>query len=369
MKSNRFGVVIIIILAILSVSLALISPLFLNEKVGKAGKVEQGEKAEKAGKAGKVEHNEKIEKTAVDDAGLRDTLITAKGTVESEEEIEVSNQVMGIISEVRVREGDRVKKGQPLVLFNTSKIITRIRLSEAMHKEATAHLRELQVGSRNEDIEMARSRVNRAKVIYEKAKDEYERQKRLYQKEAATHRELDEAEEKMCVALEDCNESKAQLNKLLAGVREEEIEQARAAVEKTTSELRYYQAIVKDYTILSPIDGVVTERFQDAGEVVNIGTPILKLVNPQKLRVRAELEETDAGKVMEGQAVDVSTDAYKDKIYHGKVSRVFPVLKGYTLKTFDPGAAYDVKAQDIYAQLDDFSGLKDGMTVTVRFLK
>ena len=132
---------------------------------------------------------------------------------------------------------NQVKKGQLLVVLDDCKIMTRIKLTEAKLKEARAHHRELEMGYRDEDIQMAKSKVKRADIIHDKAKNEYERQKRLYQKEAATKVDLEKAEEKMKVAAAELNESIANHEKFLKGARKEEIERAESVVEKITSEL------------------------------------------------------------------------------------------------------------------------------------
>ena len=127
--------------------------------------------------------------------------------------------------------------------------------------------------------------------------------------------------------------------------------------------------MLNDYTILSPIDGLVADRYRDVGETVDEGTHLMHLINPHKLRIRVELEESDVGKVLKGQPVEISVDAYKERVYRGRVYKVSPILHKYSLRVFDPSAAYDINAQNIYAKLDDFSGLKHGMQVTVKFLK
>lgn len=342
MKNSRLSILVIAILVVLAIGLAIFGPMVLKKRA--------------------IKVTSKVQE-------VKDKFITAKGVVESEEEIEISSQVTGIITKMSIDEGDTVKKGQTLLILDTGKIFAKMKKSEATLSEVKARLRELEAGYRAEDIEMAQSNVNRANAVYERARDDYERQNRLYKKDATTFIELENAEEKMKVAAEQLNELKANLQKLLEGVREEEIEQAKATVDSASSELKYYNTLLKDYTILSPIDGVVVERFKDADETVDIGTPILKLINPEKLRIKAELEETDVGKVKEEQPIEVFTDAYKDKVYHGKVLKVFPVVKRKTLRTFDPMASSDINTQDIYIRLDDFSGLKIGMSVTVRFMQ
>lgn len=300
---------------------------------------------------------------------IKERIITAKGVVESEEEIEINSQVDGRILEIRGEEGKIVKKDQPLVILDNEKILAKIRVVEAMFREAKARLNEIESGSRAEDVEMAKSRVRRAEVVYEKAKEDYEREERLYQKNGTTLIELNRAKERMNVMFEELNESKNYLRKLESGARKEEINQVRATVERFASDLKYHQLMLKDYTICSPIDGMVIERFKDANEIVNIGSPILKLINLEKLRVRAELEESDIGKVVEGQLVEIESEAFKEKKIKGRVYKVIQSVKRKAQKTFDPLAAYDINTQDIYIKLDDFSGLKNGMSVTVRFMK
>jgi multidrug resistance efflux pump len=251
-------------------------------------------------------------------AETKHMFITAKGIVESEERIDASSQVSSTISALLVKEGDQVKAGTPLVRFDDSKIQTKVKMAESSYFEAKSRLKELETGYRSEDVEMAKSRMQSADAQYMEARDEFERQKRLYEKDATTLVELRKAEEQFKRASAEFDESKTNMQKLKKGVRDEEIEQAKSSAERADSELRYYQASLKDYTLTSPFNGVVTEKFKHVGESVDVGTPVLELVNPDKLRIRAELEETDVGKVKEGQSVEVTTDAYKDKVNKGK---------------------------------------------------
>lgn len=341
MKNNKIGIFAIAILVIVALFLAIFGPMVVRKRAVKESGVQQ----------------------------IKDTFVSAKGVVESAEEIEIGSQVSGVIAEIKADEGDMVKKGQPLVILESAKVTASVKKAEAMLGETKARLRELESGYRAEDIEMAKNRARRAEAVYQQANDEHQRLNRLYRKDAATRVELDRAEEKMKVSLEELNESKANLKKFQQGARQEEIEQARAVVDKAASELKQNKAILRDYYIHSPIDGVVAERLKDPDETVDVGTPVMKLVNMNKLRIRVELEETDVGKIVEGQAVEIYTDTHKDKIYHGKVYKVVPVVKRKSVKTFDPVASFDINAQAIFINLDDFTGLKNGMTVTVRFMK
>jgi multidrug resistance efflux pump len=340
MKNNRFAIFLLMGLLAVSLILALFSPGIIQKKNATA------------------QHAE-----------TKHMFITAKGIVESEERIDASSQVSSTISALLVKEGDQVKAGTPLVRFDDSKIQTKVKMAESSYFEAKSRLKELETGYRSEDVEMAKSRMQSADAQYMEARDEFERQKRLYEKDATTLVELRKAEEQFKRASAEFDESKTNMQKLKKGVRAEEIEQAKSSAEKADSELRYYQASLKDYTLTSPFNGVVTEKFKHAGESVDVGTPVLELVNPDKLRIRAELEETDVGKVKEGQSIEVTTDAYKEKIYNGTVYKVLPNVKRKSQRTFDPMASFDINTQVILIKLQDFSGLRNNMTVTVRFLQ
>jgi HlyD family secretion protein len=303
------------------------------------------------------------------DARAQDALITSKGIVESEEETELRSLVSGPVREMRVDEGDAVAKGDTLAMIDSDKTAAKLAEAEAGVSEAGARLRQMVAGFRSEDVAMAKDRANRAEAVYLRAEDEYRRQERLYQKDAATLQERDRAEERMKVASAEWNEAKSSLLKYRKGERRENVDAARAALSRGNAEVNYYRALLADHTITSPIDGVVTERLQKRGEMVDPGTPILRLINPAKMRVRAEVDETDSGKVRVDSKVEVTSDAFPGKVHRGAVTRVLPHVKRKAQKTFDPMASYDINTEQIYISLESLAGLKNGMTVTVRFLK
>ena len=301
--------------------------------------------------------------------GLPERTLTAKGVVESIEDIEISSQTAGIIMEIRAKDGDPVKKGQQLVVLDKTKVLAQLGQAKAKTSEAGSRLREIRSGYRTEDVQIASARARRAETVYNQAKDEFLRQDRLYKKDAVTLVDRDRALERMKVAANEMNDAKANMQKFQRGERKEEIEQATAGYARAISEEKYYEALLKDFVILSPIDGIVTEHMKEAGETVDKGTPVMRLINPDKMRIRAELEETDVGKAVDGQRVDVFSDTFKGKVFHGKIYKVFPYVKKKTQKTFDPRASFDINTQTLYIQLDDFTGLQNGMTVTVRLMK
>lgn len=342
MKGNRTGIIVIGSLALAAIVLAVLGPMLVSKR-------EEGP-------------NRRADRPS-------SSFLTAKGMVESADEAEIGSRVAGSIVKIGVREGEQVRRGQLLVSLDNGTVEAKIQEAEARKREAQAELREFEAGSRSEDVESARARMQRAEDVCRFAEDRFQRQERLYRKDAVTLLERNRAEEELKVAREELREARANLDKLLKGEREERVERARAAVAQSTADGEYYRSLLRDYAITSPIDGIVAERLREPGEAVDIGTPILRLVDPAKTRIRAEIEESDVGKVSEGDPVEVTVDAYPGKIYRGRVSRVFSVVRKRALKNFDPMASFDINTQKIHINLDDFSELKNGMTVTVKFTK
>lgn len=342
MKNGRLGILVVTLLVLIAVALAIYGPMLFRKRV---------------------------DEIKTDIKAAKERVITSKGVVESEDEIEISSPVSGTIQEIRGKEGDSIKKGQPLVFLENDKVVARVKVAEAALDEAKRHLKTRESGYRAEEIAMAQSRLEKAQSAYDENEEDYQRNMRLYEKDAITRTELDKAKWKMDIAGKDVGAAKADLEKFRKGARTEEIAEDQAAVNRAAAELKASKVLLDDYLIRSPSEGIVIARFKAAKETVDIGTPILKLIDNGNLRIRAEMEETDVGRVAEGAPVEVTTDAYGERVYHGKVYKVLPSVQRRSQKTFDPVASFDVNAQDIYIRLDDFSGLKHGMSVTVRFLK
>ncbi|MFA7060743.1 MAG: efflux RND transporter periplasmic adaptor subunit [Pedobacter sp.] len=340
MKIGRFGIVLIIALATIVVILALFGPSLVEKRPTKQ---------------------------EVDCMQRPRIGITAKGVVESSEEIVLGSQVKGQIRRMLVSAGTSVSKGQLLLEFEDEKAVAQLQQARAALEVAESRLRELSSGYRSEDVTMAQTGQQRAEAVYREARDEFERQQRLFNKDAAAKIEVTRAEEKLKVALSHLRENEANVQKYQTGVRKEEVKQARATRDRAVADLRYAEGVMKDYRVLAPISGLVAERMRDTGESTEIGAPLLKLINPNLARIRAELEETEVGKVTVGQQAEVSVDAYPGKVFEGSVTKVLPIVQKKTQKSFDPVASFDINTQEIHIGLKDFSALKNGMTVTVRF--
>lgn len=338
MKSGRLGITLIGGLIALALLLAVLGPKLVERKPAPPG---NGQEAVVS--------------------------VTAKGVLESADDVELTSQIKSTVKQVLVAEGEKVAKGQLLMEFDSAKVAAQRKQAVAAISSAEARYRESLTGFRAEDIAMATSAKDRATAVFNQARDDYERQRRLFDRGATTQVDLNLAEERMRIAAGELAGAEANAAKHAKGARNEEKEQTRAEVAKVRADLQYIDGLLRDYSVFAPVAGIVAERHKDAGEGVDIGSPLMRIIDPASMRIRAELEETEIGRVREGQPVEATVDAFPNKTFKGRVTKAFPIVQKKTQKSFDPTATFDINTQKIHIALDDYSGLKNGMTVTVRF--
>jgi HlyD family secretion protein len=216
-------------------------------------------------------------------------------------------------------------------------------------------LRELQAGSREQEIERARLAFLTAKDIMEEAKKNKERYGKLFEKRLVSEREWDSVRLKYETALKEFEGAQETLGLYEEGVRRETIETARARVAEGKALLKQAKGNLKrieaaekevetalaqvevaesavrlaethlEYTQLrAPFEGIVTSRSMELGEVVLPGREVLSLSDLSSVDLKIFVDETEIGKVKPGQKVEVRVDTFPDKILWGRISFISP---------------------------------------------
>jgi RND family efflux transporter MFP subunit len=116
--------------------------------------------------------------------------------------------------------------------------------------------------------------------------------------------------------------------------------------------------------IVAPIDGVITQRFADAGEMVSAGAPVVTVTNLERLRIEAEVGEFDAGRVQVGAAVAVRAEGF-DPRWQGKVAEIPDRVVPRALKALDPSRPVDTRVLVVKIELSEPVPLKLGQRVEV----
>ena len=200
--------------------------------------------------------------------------ITATGTINPLNKVDVGTQVSGIISKIYVDFNSEVEQGQLIAQLDPAPL----QAEKAVAEESLCA----------------------AELDYKLQKKTYERQKRLFDRELISETEYDNAENAYLKA-------------------ESNLRQSRLTLQRAEINLGYTQ-------IYSPISGVVLSRAVDEGQTVASGysTPTLFTIaaDLREMQLVANIDEADIGAVAEGQRVSFTVDAYIDTQFEGTVKQV-----------------------------------------------
>jgi HlyD family secretion protein len=248
-----------------------------------------------------------------------ENVLNLSGNIEAHESL-VSFKVTGRIVALPVEEGMALRSGDLLARLDSDDYRQQVAQDESAIGVRSRQLTLGLAGSRRQDIEAAKLAMLDAQADLEQKKKDYTRYQALYEKDEIPGQTRDLAATNVTRAQDTYERAQQIYNELVEGTRKEELAVDRANVHQADQNLRMSH-IRLTYTVLrAPFNGVVLVRQAELGEVVSPGTPIVTLADLDHLWVRVYVPETDLGKVHWGQVVDVRTDTYPDRIYHGRIS-------------------------------------------------
>ena len=222
---------------------------------------------------------------AVKSASIPDVL-EAVGTVRAAQTSDLASQMMGNIVEIRVREGDRVSRGQVLAIIDDSQ--PRAAVDRATAAELAA---QQQLVAADSDLALAESTLKR----YQK----------LYEEKVVSSQAFDEVK------------ARQEANLARRDIAEAGQAQARAALKQAMTSL--------DYTrIRAPFDGVVTEKKADSGTLASPGMPIFTVEDTRRYRLEVAVNESDLRYARTGGQVSVAIEALDAAEIKGKVVQIVP---------------------------------------------
>jgi membrane fusion protein (multidrug efflux system) len=261
--------------------------------------------------------------------------------------VTISSRVSGWLVSRDVEEGDRVRKGDPIATVDRRASELRVKALEAQLRGLDAERERLlaqrrmveeQVGARSRSRQSAVSASTaahaalRAEVAL--ARSELDRAETLYARRIISSREVDRARAELQRLQSDLQKREAEIQEARGTAQEAQAEMARLAVidseldmlaaevGKLQAELAQQMVDLDDRTIRSPIDGVVDRTFVEGGEYVGAGQRIALVHDPSQVWVEANIKETQVRRLKVGQPVEITVDAYPDRVFTGRVERI-----------------------------------------------
>ena len=250
-------------------------------------------------------------------------IITASGTIEAID-VYVRTEVPGIILDYKLKEGDRVEQGDLICRLDSEKLEIQLQQARARQKELQYRLALTRKGARPEEIERAKSSMDKALKNLEDAERDYERAKELFQDEALPPAELDKAKLRVEVNERVVEIAQKEYEIIQQGSRPEEIKMAEAALEGVKQQVAYIQAQLADTLIYAPRSGIIAEKLAEEGEYLPAGGLVAKIIDVDNLWLMIYLTEVEFGRVKLGDLVKVTVDSYPEHEFTGRIIYLSP---------------------------------------------
>jgi RND family efflux transporter MFP subunit len=281
----------------------------------------------------------------------------ATGSLAGDEQTDVAPQTAGKVVAVGVDIGSFVKRGAMLVKLDDAELKLRVDQAATQVEQAKAAVRQAEekIGLRpGQAFDPNRvADVAAAKVALDLAQKNLVRAEKLIESGDVSRSFYDEQRARRDQLKEQYEVALAQARQNYAAV-----EVARTNVANAQAQLALARKNLSYSIIPAPIDGFVAERTADLGEYVSPQQKVATIVRTNPLRIRIDIPEQAIPEVKVGQSVSVTTSAWPDKSFAGRVARIAPNVSA-TSRTLT-----------VEAQIENSSAaLKPGQFATVRILQ
>jgi HlyD family secretion protein len=258
--------------------------------------------------------------------------LNATGYIVAHHEIQVASKVSGKVAWIGAEQGDQVKKNQEVVRLDDTEYRAQVEQAKGNLANLEAKLVALEHGSRPQEIAQAHANLLQAQADLANSKLVYERNKALHAEGIISRQDFDNAQYTYR-NIEAKTDSLAQAYDLVkVGPREEDIDAMKAQVEQARGVLAFDQDELNNTVIRAPVDGCVLERAVEQGEYVTTGFVgdkgakgyVVTLADLNDLQVELDIAQNDFARLHLGQNGIVTTDAYPDRKYDGKLIEISP---------------------------------------------
>ena len=307
--------------------------------------------------------------TGGNDAG--GTVLSATGYIVAHHTINLNSKVTGRLAWIGVEKGDKVKEGQVLVRLEDQEFRAAYEQAQGAVANARAYLEELQHGSRPEEIQQAQHNLDEARATLSNDKLTLDRTKELATGGVVSRQQLDDATAKFEADQQRANSLQKGFELAKIGPRTEEVARAQGALAQAQGQLDYAKSQLDATIIRAPVNGTILDRTAEKGVLITSGFASAAAGGPQgsplsladlnDLQVELDIAQADFSRLRPAQKGIVTTDAYPDKQYDGKIAQISPEANRQKatvqvkVQVLNPGKYPDVQ-------------LRPEMNATVRFL-
>jgi len=288
-------------------------------------------------------------------------VISAEAVVYPLEQATVAPKISSTIKKFHVQRGARVKKGQLLAELENKDLSAAAESSKGDFEQADANYVTIVDASLPQQIQKAQLDAVAAKSNFDAQQKVYESRKELFQQGAIPRKDMDSAEVAFLQARSQNEQAQKQLADLQRVGKEQTLKSAQGSRASAEGRMKGAEALLSYSRIISPIDGVVTDRPLYEGDVAIANQPLLTVMNTSRLIAKAHIAQSEAAVLKVGNPAELKIPGLDEPV-KGRVSLVSPAL--------DPGST----TIEVWVEASrPDPALKPGMTVglsmTAKMLK
>ncbi len=340
--------------------------------------------------------------------GPAEVYVMATGAMRPYREVKISPKQTGLLKSLLVKQGEHVKAGQLIALMDDSNLLGDVESAHGAYLAALDNQQKLRTGNRPQEVAVAKFQELRSEkavsqaerniarleaqvqalTVQVKRNQSYAQRQGMLAKEGAVSdqasidadmqsqvsnsqldaalREKDAAEMALEQSREELNVVRQQQNLAQSGFRVEEISAAEHNAMQAKGSFMHTRSLLEDTRIKAPFDGIITQKYAEAGAIVTPTTAsastsatsssIVALAS--KLEMVAQVSESNIAKISPGQSVEISATSYPGKTFRGTVTQVAPAAI----------VTQNVTTFEVHADVEDRrSQLLSGMNVSAKF--
>lgn len=233
-----------------------------------------------------------------------EAIVSASGKIDPKKTVNISAQTMGRVTQLAVKEGDRVRAGQFLLQIDP------VNAEAAVRRDVAA------VAGARTSLEQSRVGLQSARASLDVARQALKRQQELTAAGLTTRESLERAQADVEIRESDLK------------AREQEIKNRETQLNQQEAGLSSSRHTLTQVRFEAPFDGIVTRRNIEEGENVmvgtmnNAGTVLLTVADMSVIEAEVEVDETDIPFVQLGQPAKIKIDAIPDKEFSGHVTEI-----------------------------------------------
>lgn len=278
-------------------------------------------------------------------------------------EYRISGKVPGRIEAFYADEGQLVHKGDTLVLIDSPEIRSKILEAQAAKAAAVAQKDKAMHGARQEQIVGAYELWQKARVGEEVMRKSYERICTLHEQKVVSDQKFDEVEAQYRAAVTTTKAARSQYAMAVNGARQEDKDAAVALVERADAAVQLVNAYKEEIKLISPADGIVSDRYPKVGELVGQGSPIMTVQDLSDMWFTFNIREDRLHSMQNGMHITLSIPALDGREVGATVYYIAARESYATWKATREIGEFDTRTFEVRARPDyTVEGLRPGMS-------